>query len=65
MKIVYLDQNKWIELNGAYHGTKTRPELDRTLEFIGDRLKAGMITVPLSTVHYMEIARIADRTRRV
>jgi len=64
MKIVYLDQNKWIELNGAYHGTKTRPELDRTLEFIRHRLQMGAITLPLSAVHYMEIARIAGRTRR-
>src|SRR3954452_2394954 len=64
MKIVYLDQNKWIELNGAYHGTKTHPDLDRTLKFIRDASRKAEIVVPLSAVHYMEIARIGDRSRR-
>ena len=61
--IVYLDQNKWIELAKIFHG-KDKSEraisIQRDLEA---SIEHGYI-YPLSAIHYMEFARIRNNERR-
>ena len=61
--IVYLDQNKWIELAKIYHG---KDKSDRAITIrskIDTSINYGY-TFPLSAAHYMEFARISDCGRR-
>jgi hypothetical protein len=64
MKIIYLDQNKWIDLAKSYHGKDNDPELKATLAYLLRETQQGSIVLPLSATHYMEIARIGDPQRR-
>jgi hypothetical protein len=64
MKIIYLDQNKWIDLARSYHGKDNDPDLKATLSYLLQETKQGSIVLPLSATHYMEIARIRDPQRR-
>ncbi|MFC2145480.1 hypothetical protein ACFLQQ_04030 [Actinomycetota bacterium] len=66
MKIVYLDQNKWIELARSYYGktSGSGTDIKNILKFIQDSLEKQTIILPLSTIHYMETARISDPNRR-
>jgi len=61
--IVYLDQNKWIELAKIFHG-KDKSERAKSIQRkIKASLDAGYI-YPLSEIHYMEFARISNNDRR-
>lgn len=64
MKIVYLDQNKWIQLARVYHGRDSEPELQEVLEFVKTATRNGEMILPLSAIHYMETARVLDVARR-
>jgi len=64
MKIVYLDQNKWIDLARAYHGRTTDRGYKAVLDFAISEVQKGTVVFPLSAIHYMEIARIRDAKRR-
>jgi hypothetical protein len=66
MKIAYLDQNQWIQLARAHHGKVDDPLLQRALTVLNRYTEAGQLALPLSAVHYMEAARVANpgpRTR--
>jgi hypothetical protein len=64
VQIVYLDQNKWIELARTYHGVETDPELVAVLEFLRREGAAGNTVLPLSAVHYMELCKIGNPNKR-
>lgn len=53
MKIVYLDQNKWIELAKAVHGKDPRPLMHALVDFVRTATKHG-VCFPLSFAHYIE-----------
>jgi hypothetical protein len=62
--IVYLDQNKWIELARMFHGRDTTTRAVRILgSFENWRHESG-VSVPLSTEHYIETARISNVGRK-
>jgi hypothetical protein len=58
--IVYLDQNKWIQLARVVNGIEHSPDV----AVIADAVRSNRIRLPLSAIHYMETARIADVGRR-
>jgi len=63
VKIVYLDQNKWIELARARHGKLSDVPLGEALAFIRHASASGTHVFPLSAIHYMETARISGGSR--
>jgi hypothetical protein len=66
MKIVYLDQNHWIELSRAAHGRKTKAETPAVLGALRKARKSGCACFPLSFAHYVETHKqraLARRTR--
>lgn len=64
VKIIYLDQNKWIELAQCWHGKRRDQELRDAVEYASEAAKRGAAVFPLSAIHYMETARISDGGRR-
>ena len=64
MKIVYLDQNKWIEIARIYHGKNPNPDSQRVLSVIRDKIEQGVAVFPLSWVHYIETAKNSNHERR-
>jgi hypothetical protein len=63
--IVYLDQNKWIELARMFHG---KDRSARAVGVLGDfeaRRLDGQATFPLSSFHYIETSRISNAGRKV
>ena len=64
MAIIYLDQNKWIELAKVLHGKDPRPEMQKVLSFVQDTGRARTHVYPLSAVHYMETNRVREPGRR-
>jgi hypothetical protein len=63
--VVYLDQNKWIELARMFHGKDTTSRARRVLrDFEVARLE-GRTTLPLSSFHYVETSRVANVGRKV
>jgi len=65
--IVYLDQNKWIELAQARWGKAGEKRLQWALERVEVASRDGRAVFPLSAMHYMETSRITnvDRRRRL
>ena len=61
--IGYLDQNKWIELARIVHGKDRSAHSQAVLRAINAGSESGCM-LPLSGVHYMETARIANVRRR-
>jgi hypothetical protein len=61
--IVYLDQNKWIELARIVHGKEQSPHAKAILHALNAATESGCI-LPLSAMHYMETARISNADRR-
>ncbi len=64
MKIVYLDQNKWIELARAAYSKSTSTEASDALEFLRSAKKLGLVALPLSMAHYMETLNRRDAQSR-
>lgn len=58
--LVYLDQNKWIQLARVLYQKETNDDI----AIIKDLVDDGKIVLPLSAWHYMETFRIADLARR-
>ncbi len=58
--LVYLDQNKWIQLARVLNGKEESEEIAR----IPGLVQSDQIVMPLSQVHYMESSRIKDPLRR-
>ncbi len=64
MKIVYLDQNKWIELARAVKHPVLYPDLRGLLEALACEVGAGRLAVPLSSTNLYETYKIRDAKRR-
>jgi len=63
-KIVYLDQNKWIELAKVFHHKRAAPGAVAALGYLQDSVPARAAVFPLSAMHYMETWKITDGERR-
>jgi hypothetical protein len=65
-KVVYLDQNKWIDLARAHHGDPRGARFKDTFDFLNDPATRTRVVLPLSAIHYIETARIGgDSQQRV
>jgi len=62
--IVYLDQNKWIELAQIYNGKNNSDRDKLILQELKKAVETGTVILPLSAIHYIETARIKDVNRR-
>ncbi|MNG63954.1 hypothetical protein D3C79_221900 [compost metagenome] len=62
--IIYLDQNKWIELARMYHGKDNSIRANKILSEFNAVITSGSAVFPLSSIHYMETARISNNERR-
>ncbi len=54
MKRVYLDQCHWIRLEAAASGKSTDRRTKQALELLHYGVDQGLVSLPLSAVHYME-----------
>lgn len=62
--LIYLDLNHWIGLAKARVGHRDGADYMVALQALTDAVEAGSVTVPLSAVHYEEIAGIKDVNQR-
>ena len=53
-RIVYLDQNKWIQLSRVANGLDNVPAIADTLTFMRGAKRMNLACFPLSLAHYME-----------
>jgi hypothetical protein len=63
-KIVYLDQNIWINLAQFYYGIKNDVHISNLCEVILKKLESNDLIIPLSVVHLIEAHHIQDNERR-
>jgi hypothetical protein len=64
MAVVYLDQNKWIELARAAKYPADYPDVRALLTIIQERVDAGTLVLPLTATNIYETHKINDATRR-
>lgn len=64
MKIVYLDQNHWIELSKAAYQRRALPETASVLEALRASAQSGSACFPLSLGHYIETLKQQAPDRR-
>ncbi len=64
MHIVYLDQNKWIELARAAKFPADRPELRALLDAMRLEVSASRLVLPLTATNIYETHKINDAERR-
>ena len=64
MKIVYLDQNHWIELARAAYGRKAKPGIPEALAVVRHAASVGAACFPLSLTHVIEIHKNQTPDRR-
>lgn len=62
-RIIYLDQNKWIDLARAATG-KATPELNQVLDIVRESKRLGMNVFPLSLGHFIETNKRRDLESR-
>jgi len=62
-RIIYLDQNKWIELAGATTG-KANPQLIQVLDILRESKRLGLNVFPLSLAHFIETNKRRDLESR-
>ncbi|MCY3845450.1 MAG: hypothetical protein OXH69_18150 [Acidobacteria bacterium] len=65
MKIVYLDQNHWIELSRAAHGRAVKPGVREVLTAARLATAVGSACFPLSFTHVMETHKNDTPERRI
>ena len=64
-QIIYLDQNKWIELARYHSGRERKPELKEIYDMIYEKSLSGEWVFPLSIMHYNEtVTRKQENQRR-
>ena len=64
MRVIYLDQNKWIDVARAFHGKAQDAELKAACAVV-EKLSRRMAAIfPLSWVHYVETAKITNHEQR-
>ena len=61
--IVYLDQNKWIELAKIFHGKDKEEKSKKILLEFNAAVESG-VKFPLSAMHYIELSRVSNDGRR-
>lgn len=64
LKVVYLDQNKWIEIARVFHRKTNDPTVKAAFDSIQELSRQGAAIFPLSSVHYMETAKSTNHDRR-
>ena len=64
MKIVYLDQNHWIELSKAAHGRESKPGVPEVLSELKRSVVNGEACLPLSFGHWIETFKQRTPDRR-
>jgi hypothetical protein len=64
VQIVYLDQNKWIDLSRAVKCPAEYPELRTVLETLVEEAKARRAILPLTSTNIYETHKINDPQRR-
>lgn len=57
VKILYLDQNKWIELAHAVKSPEDFPAQRKVLEALVEESNAGRLLVPLTSTNLYETGR--------
>lgn len=65
VKIVYLDQNHWIELSKAAYQRDAQPETPSVLQALRTLRQSSCACFPLSLGHYMETLKHQDPKRRL
>ena len=65
MQIVYLDQNKWIQLARVAYGKDTSKGMGEVLDFVRASRDMSLACYPLSFAHYMEIYKDGKAERRL
>jgi hypothetical protein len=63
-KIVYLDQNKWIDISRAFYGRTDGEPFVPVLSKLQDKTKSGEVILPLSIMHIIETARGGNVERK-
>ena len=63
-KILYLDQNKWIELAQGQKSPTDYPAQREVLAFLVEESNAGRLTVPLTATNLYETHKINIKERR-
>jgi len=64
MKILYLDQNKWIDLARAAYGRASSPDLGEVLDFLRQAKEMKQVCLPISIAHYMETLNRKEESSR-
>jgi hypothetical protein len=66
-KVIYLDQNKWIDLARAFYGREDGEKYKDILDIITTKVANNEIILPMSVVHFIETARSVnpDRAERL
>lgn len=63
-KIIYLDQNKWIDIARAFYGKSEGDKYKTVLKLLQEKVLSGEIILPISTIHIIETSRKADKESR-
>lgn len=63
-RVIYLDQNKWIDLALAYHQQPRGARFTATLLKIQAAVQQQAARFPLSDIHIIETMKMGDRARR-
>jgi len=61
---VYLDLNHWYALGAAKAGSPRWPEHIDVLQLLTELVDEGKLALPLSSVHYMELAEYPRDNQR-
>jgi hypothetical protein len=64
VRVLYLDQNKWIALARAVKRPSDRPDLNALLKAIDGEVSANRMVVPLTATNIYETHKINDPQRR-
>lgn len=65
MQIVYLDQNKWIDLSRAVHRPAEYPDQRKVLEALVESANANRVALPLTATNIYETQKINKPQRRI
>lgn len=63
-KVVYLDQNKWIELARAAKSPKDHPDARAVLELLCTCVESGVVQLPLTSANLYETHKVNRLERR-
>ena len=64
MKILFLDQNKWIDIARAASGVPSSAEHTKLYHSLADAIEAGRVIAPLTMAHIIETSKKNDLSKR-